>query len=750
MRAVSSLTAGTIRRFLPLAESIAITALGVFFIAKGLVPGWQSLHSDFGNYYTVARLLCEHYSLDRIYDWIWLQRVKDHWSIQQPFAAFVGLTPFSALPMVPLAWLSALDAKRVWLGLNLGILAASLHGMQGIAGIGFRRVALVALFAIIPLRNNFLLGQMHVVVLGLLVLAHLLYERKRWLGCSMALGVAASLKIYPLFFVFYFLRKREWKPAAVLAGSTLGLLALCLPIFGTPVMRVFLIEQLPRMLRGEVTDPFSLTAPSASSFFHRAFLMQPQTNPHPLFASTLLFALLYPLWQLSLFAATLLLISSKEVDPRRSNLEWASWTCLLLALSTEPASYHRVALIFVAVLGVYAIASAWLKAIFLACCFVACNIHPSVSAHPHYGALAVAFLPFLALVAALFCLLVALRSRQSAALASITVQPGRRRLQIGVALAGFAAIWGAVSAMTFAHARTLNGPAYWMDRNGSGAYAQFAPHLAGKHLLTVAMLPQGYRVEDEEGGQYPTGPAGNDDDQLSIASSPHCERLWIEVSNQGQSRLVEIPVRSGDKAPTPIATILDGESPALSLDGKSLAFLRERKGAGGAWIVRLDEKGQMLTAPVMATPAGMDARGIEFTAQGEVMVSSAEEGFIHLFVLRDGSSPQRVFSDYSSMGLPAAHTDGPLLVYPRQRNGFWQLFASDPSREGAMQLTFGDCNAHDPAWLDESRLAYISDCGRGMGMGALAEIDIGRVAPVLKDRAAWAAPSGQAQGESKE
>ena len=204
-----------IGRLLPAAELIALVPLLALFAVKALVPAWESLRSDFPNYYVVARLLREHYAMGRIYDWIWLQRVKDHWSIQQPLVGFVGLTPFSALPMVPLAWLDALDAKRVWLVVNLGVLAASLYGMQRITGMEMRRVALIAFLAIIPLRNNFLLGQMHVAVLGLLVLAYWLDARKRWFGCGVALGLAASLKVYPLFFVFYFLRKRQWKPAAV-------------------------------------------------------------------------------------------------------------------------------------------------------------------------------------------------------------------------------------------------------------------------------------------------------------------------------------------------------------------------------------------------------------------------------------------------------------------------------------------------------------------------------------------------------
>ena len=738
----------SIRRLLPAAEMLVLIALCALFVVKGLVPGWRSLISDFGNYYTVARLLSNHYALDRIYDWIWLQRVKDHWSIPQPLVGFVGLTPFSVLPIVPLAWMDALDAKRVWLVVNVGVLAASLYGMQRITVMGVRRVALIAFLAIIPLRNNFLLGQMHVVVLGLLVLAYWLATRKRWFGCGFVLALAASLKVYPLFFVFYFLRKRQWKPAAVLAGATLGLLALCFLLFGEPVMRVFLIEQFPRMLRAEANDPFSLTAPSASSLFHRLFLTQPLVNPQPLLSSPMLYALLYPLWQLSLLGATLLAISSRDGDPRRRSLEWAAFTCLLLALSTEPASYHRVVLIFVAVLAVDAIKGIWHRTILLGCYFVACNLHPAVSAQHLIWALSIDFLPFWALVAMLVCLLAGLRAATSMPYGSWAPQSGWPRWKFAMALAGFAAIWCAASATTLTHARSLAGPQY-LAEGTSRTFARFAPHPVGKHSMTVAMGWQGYRVEDEGGGGAQTGPPGVEEDQLAIGSSPNVNRYWIEAVSGGISRLVELPVSSSSAAIVPIATILDAEAPALSPDGRSLIFLREVKGAGRAWMVHLDESGRILDAPLPVTPEKMNVWDAVIAAPGLLLFSAAEDGNPRLFAAHPGESPRRIQDAGNAMDSSTVNPANGLLVY-RQRNGsYWHLFAAGLAGSGATQLTFGDCNAYGPAWSDAATLLYISDCGRGMGLGAVAishpEIPSGELNKSLSFAILTHRPQGEAQ-----
>ncbi len=726
-------------------EMLALAGLISLFILQGLVPAWVSLRSDFPNYYIVARLLREHYSMDRIYDWIWLQRIKDHWSISQPLVGFVGLTPFSALPLVPLAGFEALEAKRLWLCVNAAILGATLWGLHKSTSLGLRRIALIAFLAVIPLRNNFLLGQMHLVVLGLLVLAFWLDQRGRWLSSSVVLGVAAALKIYPIFFVLYFLRKRMWKQAGVLAGSAVGLFAACFPIFGAPAMRAFLVEQFPRMLRGEALDPFSLTAPSASSFFHRVFLAQPLVNPHPLLPSPLLYSLLYPLWQLGLLLATWLAVSPKNDHPRQRALEWAAWICLLLALSTEPASYHRVVLILVAALALPAVRGAWNRTILIACYFAACNVHPRVSPMQPTLALILDFIPYWALVAMVAWLLVALRNRR---IESGEFMPAWPSVRIAWASAGFAAIWAVAASTTFVHASALGQSEMVMDRS-IGAFARFTPRFAGAHVFSVAMREQGLRVEDDEGCEYPTTTNGREDEQLAIAARPKIDRMWIEAANAGQSRLVEIPLDTRGAARLPIATIADAESPALSEDGRGLIFVRERKGVGQAWLVHLDDQGKVSSPPEAISPPGMDVRDAAFASPDTVLLSAATDGTPHLYIQRGAQKPARLFLEADAMDSPATDEEHRVLVRQQESGGYWHLFASREARNAAVQLTFGDCNAYDAAWRDENSLLYISDCGRGNGLGALSVLH-GVLPPEPGNAISIADSAGEPHGVSQQ
>src|SRR5215475_12345339 len=152
-------------------ETALCVALAALLFWKAVLPAWRVLNTDFPNYYLVARLLREGYSLDRVYDWIWLQRIKDHWGLAQSLVGFAGLTPFSALPIFPLSFFSALTAKRIWIILNLLFLAGSVELLHRSTSLGRRRIWLLSLLAVLPLRTSFLYGQMHLLVFFLLVLA---------------------------------------------------------------------------------------------------------------------------------------------------------------------------------------------------------------------------------------------------------------------------------------------------------------------------------------------------------------------------------------------------------------------------------------------------------------------------------------------------------------------------------------------------------------------------------------------------
>ena len=158
--------------------------------------------------------------------------------------------------------------------------------------------------------------------------------------------------------------------------------------------------------------------------------------------------------------------------------------------------------------------------------------------------------------------------------------------------------------------------------------------------------------------------------------------------------MVELHANPGGQTSPPMATIRDAQSPALSSDGKTLAFLRETGGVKSAWIVSLNESGEVLAEPSHIGPAGVDVQDVGFTAQNTPLLIVMRDGSPHLWPPNSSSPNQTISSGSAAMGPPATHADNPMLVWQQRTGSYWQLFASTSPRGHAVQLSFGDCNAY--------------------------------------------------------
>ncbi len=337
-----------------IAEWLALAAGTGYLCGRTLPRAWQSLNTDFPNYYLTARLLREGYDTDRLYEWTWIQRQKDRIGIEkadQPVVAFVPLTPFSSLVVWPLTIWAPLAAKHIWIVINLlllGVEAVLLHSLTGLA---WRHLALLMVVCF-PLHRNFLYGQYYILMLLVITLALWLYLRQKRLLAGLLLGIGFGLKIFPIFFLLYFFRKRDFKAAAAVAAGSLGTVLASVAAFGLALNRTYFLQVLPWALRGEGMDPYSTSASSISSLLHRLFIFEPEWNPHPWTHAPAVFATLHPLLQMLVLAPAILLVVPRDMRPQRVCLEWSAFLVALLAISTLPASYHFTLLILpVAIIG---------------------------------------------------------------------------------------------------------------------------------------------------------------------------------------------------------------------------------------------------------------------------------------------------------------------------------------------------------------------------------------------------------------
>ena len=73
-------------RFVEIAEWLFLLIALAYLGGRTLPRAWERLNTDFPNYYITARLLREGYDTSRIYEWIWIQRQKDHLGIIGPIS----------------------------------------------------------------------------------------------------------------------------------------------------------------------------------------------------------------------------------------------------------------------------------------------------------------------------------------------------------------------------------------------------------------------------------------------------------------------------------------------------------------------------------------------------------------------------------------------------------------------------------------------------------------------------------------
>jgi hypothetical protein len=679
-------------------EAVVLAILVAQLGMRALPGAWRKLNTDFPNYYVTASLVHERVDTSRIYEWVWIQRQRDYRDIDQRVIGMVPLTAFSTLFVYPLTQFPALTAKHCWIVFNIALLLGILGLLRAMTGLEWRRIALVIALSF-PVRVNLLYGQFYVLLLFMLTLACFFYLRQRSFAAGLAIGVAAGLKVYPVLFLLYFLRKRDLKAfsGAVVAGLCSLFVSVC--AFGWQVHRVYIFQVLPRTLRGEGSDPYNLKAASLSTLMHRLFIYEPTLNPHPAINAAWLFAVLHPLLQMAVIAPALLLAVPHELRPRRMRLEWAAMLLAMLAISTSAASYQFTVLIlpaclllgtlpqkrprifYAAVLVLYAVAGA----------LAGTNVG-------HEGWAALLAVPRLYLVLTLCFVAFAQLEWQPA---SEIAKADRFRWAIALSLL--------LAFSITTNLRQLPGlydDYRWRAVAPANTYMAVRPAPQGDAVRFIAMMGDGYHsgIETQGALQFSDW---SDTDRLSLTAADNGD-AWVEEAKGGS---ILVPVSSASGGASAVAKILDAKDPVASYDGKRLAFVREDHGRGRIWIHAIDSP-QSADTPM--TPPELNALEMSFlTSGGMIFSAAASDGTPSLFTVNHAGKVQPFSAEEARY--PAVSPDGNWLAYSQMQGGHWSLQLRELSSGKTRELSHAACNAMEPAWAADSKtLFYASDCGRAL------------------------------------
>jgi hypothetical protein len=690
-----------LRRWISAAEWLVLLAAVAFIGGRALPSAWQRLDTDFPNYYITARLWREGYNTQRLYEWIWFQRQKDRMGIQrsdQPVVGFLPDTPFSALVLWPDTFWQALTAKRIWIVVNLPLIVATAVLLRSLTKLSWRRIALVIALNY-PLLRNLQYGQYYLLLLFLVTFALWLYLKEWRFGSGLLLGIACGLKIFPGFFLLYFVRKRDGRAAFGLLAGAAGTLALSIWAFGLQLHRTYFTQVLPWALRGDAANPYNLGESSLSSLLHKLFIFEPSWNPHPVVHAPALVAVLHPLLQISVLALAIFLVEPRVRNRQRLPLESSAFLVGLLAISTLPASYHLTLLILpAAVFTGYFLdkrdyrSLALLVILYLAACF------PAWPRRITDGWWALAQAPRLYFVL-LFCVLCYITLLPP----SSDIEQRKSDVPIWAVALAFALVFNIVS--TLRYQRGLYDGYGLRVATPADVFLAGEPIARGKDVGFIAMGLNGYAAGTVEGSRAHLDYTASD--QLSQAWDG--QATWIEEAGL-ESRIVR---RNGGFG-TSQAEIENAEFPVISPDGKWLAYLRSVKGNYTLWSRALCCAG----SDIALTSSEFNVHEMTFLPGGALVFAATKDG--KQPALYQVSNRDIHPTDMLNARYPAASPDGRWLAYSQVQGGFWNLWLRDMRTGATRRLTKAECNDVSPAWQADSKtLLYATDCGRSLWLTAL-------------------------------
>jgi Glycosyltransferase family 87/WD40-like Beta Propeller Repeat len=710
------------------AERLLLVLLLLFFSIRGIIPAWRHLNSDFASYYLAARLYREGYPLERVYEWEWFQRQKDHAGISRPFVGFIPSTPTSVLPIVPLSSLSPEQASHLWLVANLGLLLAVVLLLKAITSLTWRRLSVLTFLAVAPLHSDFLLGQVHLVVLFLITLAAWMYFRDWPFLSGIVLTAAAAMKIYPVLFLVFFLLKKQWRAASGLALGTAAVVALSLGCFGVGACRIYWREVLPWGLRGDVVDPYAIGWDSLNALLHRLFIFEPELNPAPIAHLPSVYSLLYPLISAFIAVSYLWAIGSKSSDPSRRKLEWASYCFLLLLLSSQPLPYHFVLLILTAALVTdYLVAErrAMLSGLVVVIYTLVCLPYDRLYRLNPSGWKSVFFFPrlwfMLLLAAILFRLLVS---------ESENFSDNRLRRRVAMrATVAYLTMFTVGVVFNFRHQDGQFDNYKMRVTTSIGSAIAIDPVVTADTVFFGSLVPKFVASGRDEYvirtlHDQSLASFGGVGDWFHPAATQNGQS-WAEVASSN-SRIVRFDSASPSSGNQPfVVEVVDAETPVVSSSGELLMYLREMRGRGSLWIrwMKGERKPAFNQERELADPH-YDVREAAFSADNQIAFSSWAHERYELFAANPATGAiTRMSSVTCSARYPAFSADGKWMAFSCESSGVWQLVVMNLRSLQQRQLTTSDCNSITPVWtLDSKDLIYATDCGRALGITALARL----------------------------
>jgi hypothetical protein len=337
---------------LPLKRPVALLlflALAFVLAARGVVPAFSKIDTDFPNYFVAAKIVADGGNADRLYDNGWFQdQMRRYQTGRASEGEFKPFPPPTALLLVPLARLQPLNALRVLTCVSVLCLICSISLLAKILSWSLVDSTVFVLLSGYATLNALRFGQPYILVSLSCILGYYAHLKRRPLLAGMCFGLFTPIKYFPVIILIYFAFRKEWKVVFGGAITILIVTSASIGVLGWKIHEDFLFSVLGNHLiaKLDLQDPFTASYQSFDSLFRRLFIYDATLNPRPLHALPGLHGIALLITKASILLAaiaTLVKLAWRDGDRATApSIGILGVVTLLLAPAT--ATYHFVLL----------------------------------------------------------------------------------------------------------------------------------------------------------------------------------------------------------------------------------------------------------------------------------------------------------------------------------------------------------------------------------------------------------------------
>lgn len=188
------------------------------------------------------------------------------------------------------------------------------------------------------------------------------------------------------------------------------------------------------------------------------------------------------------------------------------------------------------------------------------------------------------------------------------------------------------------------------------------------------------------------------------------ELLYVVLDRPKQLRLMKLTLANGKVEPLHADETRSEFEPAVSRDGRFLAFVQNQGNLSLALVIK-----DLMTGTQADVPPGGGFSGMHSPAiapdNSRLLYSYPEDGRQHLFAVGiDAKKPRRLVDSSGINNWPSFSPDGQLVVFSSTRDGDYDLYVMKSDGTDVRQLTDSPKQDIRPRWSpDGRRIAFTSN-----------------------------------------